>query len=206
MCTSRRMWLEGASGGAMVWHGVGLRGQGGKVQIGTDREAGDEHIAGEQQVVLRALQAQRGVGQGADAVRIADANALAGDRKVGVDAVLVGQETGHAQQAAAAHGGERLDFKAVLVEFERAVQLAEAVGNVFEREGAVLEVDAALQPGIRQRAMGLDLEGGGSAGGQVGIEGLGQLEVDGAAGGKVQLALCPSGPGCPGRADRSPRR
>ena len=46
--------------------GIGLGGQGGEVQIGADREAGDEHIAAEQQVVLRALQMQRGVGQGAD--------------------------------------------------------------------------------------------------------------------------------------------
>ena len=35
--------------------GVGLRGQGGDVQVGADGEAGDEHIAGEQQVVLRRL-------------------------------------------------------------------------------------------------------------------------------------------------------
>ena len=35
--------------------------------------------------------------------------------------------------------------------------------------------------------MSLDLEGGGAAGGQVGIEGLGELEVDGAAGGQIEL-------------------
>jgi hypothetical protein len=82
--------------------------------------------------------------------------------------VLVGQVAGHAQQAAAAHGGERFDLQPVLVELERAVQLAEAVGHVFKRERAVLEVDAALQAGILQRAVRLHLEGGGSAGGQVG--------------------------------------
>ena len=35
--------------------------------------------------------------------------------------------------------------------------------------------------------MRLDLEGGGSLGSEVGVEGLRQLQVDGAAGGKVQL-------------------
>ena len=103
--------------------------------------------------------------------------------------MLVGQVAGHAQQAAAAHGGQRFHFQAVLVELQRAVQLAQAVGNVFQRERAVLEVDAALQAGILQRAVRLHLEGGGPAGGQVGIEGLGQLQIDGAAGGQIQLLL-----------------
>ena len=67
------------------------------------------------------------------------------------------------------------------------MQLAQAVGQVFERERAVLEVDAALQAGILQRAVRFHLEGGGAARGQVGIERLGQLEIDGAAGGKIQL-------------------
>ncbi len=55
-------------------NGVGLRGQRRYVQFRTHREAGDEHVAGEQQVVLHALQVKRGVGQGADPLRIADAN------------------------------------------------------------------------------------------------------------------------------------
>ena len=91
---------------------------------------------------------KRGVGQRAYALRIADADAFAGDREVGVDAVLISQLAAHAQQAAAAHGGERLHLEPVLVELERAVQLAQAVGQVFERERAVLEIDAALQARI----------------------------------------------------------
>ena len=112
--------------------GVGLRGQGGDIQVGTDGEAGDDHVAAERQVALRTLQVQSGVGEGTDSGRIANADSLAGDREVGVDAVLVGEVTGHAQQAAAAHGGERSDLQPVLVELQSAVQLAEAVGNVFE--------------------------------------------------------------------------
>ena len=57
--------------------------------------------------------------------------AFAGDGEVGIDAVLVGQITGDAEQSAAAHGGEGFDLQPVLVEFQGAVQLAEAVGNVF---------------------------------------------------------------------------
>ena len=37
--------------------------------------------------------------------------------------------------------------------------------------------------------MGLNLEGGDSAGGEVGIEGLSEFEVDGAAGGKSSWRL-----------------
>ena len=55
---------------------------------------------------------------------IADADALAGDREVGIDAVLVSQITAYAQGAAATHRGEGFDFEAILVELERAVQLA----------------------------------------------------------------------------------
>ena len=67
------------------------------------------------------------------------------------------------------------------------MQLAQAVGQVFKGQRAVLEVDAALELGILERAVRFHLEGGGSAGGEVGIEGLGELEVDGAAGGQVEL-------------------
>ena len=69
------------------------------------------------------------------------------------------------------------------------MQLAEAVGDVFKREGGVLEVDASAQAGVGEGAVRLNLEGGGSAGGEVGIEGLSQLEVNRAAGGKVQLPI-----------------
>src|SRR5271157_4092509 len=67
------------------------------------------------------------------------------------------------------------------------MQLAETVRDVLKGERAVLEVDAALHAWILQRAVRLHLESSGSACSQVGIEGLGQLQVDGSAGGKVQL-------------------
>ena len=38
-----------------------------------------------------------------------------------------------------------------------------------------------------QRAVRLKLEGGLAAGGEIGIEGLGELEIDGAAGGEIEL-------------------
>jgi hypothetical protein len=115
-------------------HGVGLCGERGDIEIGADGEARDEHVAGEQQVILRALQVQRGIGQRTYPVRIADADSRAGDREVSVDAVLIGQITAHAEQAAAAHGGEGFYIQPVLVELERAVQLAQAVGHVLQRQ------------------------------------------------------------------------
>jgi hypothetical protein len=133
MCTSRRMWFEGASGRGDRLHGVGLRSEGGDVEIGADGKAGDEHVAGEQQIILRPLQVQRGVGQRRDAGRVADADALAGDGEIGEETVLVGQIPAHAELAAAAHRRERLHFQSVLVEFQGAVQLAQAVGHIFQR-------------------------------------------------------------------------
>ena len=124
--------------GRSVWRGdglhrIGLRNECRNVQIGTHGEARDEHIAGKQQIVLRTLQVKCGVGERADPLWIADADALAGDREIGVDAVLISQIAADAEQAAAAHRGEGFHFKAVLIELQRAVQLAETVGHVFER-------------------------------------------------------------------------
>ena len=48
---------------------------------------------------------------------------------------------------------------------------------------------STLQAGVLQRAVGLNLEGGGAARGQVRVKGFGKLHVDGAVGGKVQLSL-----------------
>src|SRR5208282_3585421 len=88
---------------------------------------------------------------------------------------------------AAGHGGEGFHFKPVLIELQRAAQLAEAVGQIFKRERTVLEFDAPLKTGIPQRAMGLELESGDAAGGQIGIERFSELEIDRAAGGKIEL-------------------
>ena len=97
-------------GGRDGLNGAGLRCQRRDVQIGAYREAGDQHVAGEQQIVLRTLQVKRGVGQRADPLRVADANSISGSRKVSIDAVLVGQVAGNAEQAAAAHGRQRPDL------------------------------------------------------------------------------------------------
>ena len=84
-------------------------------------------------------------------------DAFPGDGEVGEDAVLVGEVAADAELAAAGHRGEGLHFKPVLIELQRAAQLAEAVGQIFERERTVLEFDAALQTGIAQRAVRFEL-------------------------------------------------
>ena len=86
--------------------------------------------------------------------------------------MLVGQIAGNAQLAAAGDGSKRFDFESILVEFESSMQLAEAVGNVFKRQGGVLNIDATAEAGIGEGAVSLDLEGGVSTGGEVGVEGL----------------------------------
>ena len=158
MRTSRRIWLVGASGGVMVVAAAGLRGESGEIEVGTDREARDEHVAGEQEIVLRALQMQGCICQRADTLRIANTDALAGDREIGVNAVLVSEIAADGERAAAAHGGEGLDLEAVLVELQRTVQLAEAVGQIFKGERTVLE--SRRGPGDRDCGAGRELQPG----------------------------------------------
>ena len=102
-------------------HGAGLCRQSRNVQVGTDGEAGDERIARQHHIVSRPLQVKRGVGQRTDPLRVADANSFSGGGQVGINALLIGHVTADTQQAAAAHGRQRLDLQPVLIEFERPV-------------------------------------------------------------------------------------
>jgi hypothetical protein len=47
------------------------------------------------------------------------------------------------------------------------MELAESVGEIFEREGAVLEVDSALKAGVLEGSVCLNGEGACPAGGKV---------------------------------------
>ena len=62
-------------------------------------------------------------------------------REIRIDAVLIGQKSCHAQLAAAAHRGQRLYFQPVLVELKRAVQLAQAVRQVLQRQRRILKIN-----------------------------------------------------------------
>ena len=69
------------------------------------------------------------------------------------------------------------------------MQLAQAVGNIAERERSILEVDSAAQPRIHPWTVRLNLEGGVSAGGQIRVQRFGDLQVDRSVGGKIQLVV-----------------
>ena len=115
-----------------------------------------------------------------------DTKCLCRYREIGEEPMLVSCITAHAQQASAAHGGEGFHLQAIF-ELQRAVQLAEPrwAGPRAEREPSWKSIRP--QSGILHGAVRLDLEGGGSACGQIGINGFGQLQVHGAAGRQVQL-------------------
>ena len=166
---------------------LGLQSESRQIEIGADGKARDEDVAAEEQVALLPLQMERGVGKRADALGVTNVHLFARHRQVGIDAMLISKRTAHGQQAAAAHRGQVFHFQPVLVELESAVQLAQAVGQIFERERAVLEIDAPLQLGVQQGPVRLHLEGRQSAGGQIGVESFCQLQVDGAVGGKIEL-------------------
>ncbi len=78
---------------------AGLRGQRHKVHLRAHGETRDHHVAAQQKIALRSLQLQIDIGRGTDPLRIADADRSSFQRKVGIDAVLIGQVSGNAQQA-----------------------------------------------------------------------------------------------------------
>ncbi len=78
-------------------------------------------------------------------------------------------------------------FQPVLVEFEGAVQLAQAIGQIFQRESAILEIDAPLQVGVQQRPVRLHFESRRSTGSQIGVKSFCELQIDGATGGNIEL-------------------
>ena len=106
-------------------------------------------------LVLRTLQSAKWRRRANSLPRDSECAPVAGDGKIGVDAVLVGEVAAHAQQPAAAHRGQGFHLQPVLVELQRAVQLAQAVGHVFKRKRAVLEVDAPLEIGMRSEVHAL---------------------------------------------------
>ena len=105
------------------------------------------------------MQLQFSVGKRGDAFGVTNANFIARDREIGVNPMLVSQESAHVEQSSAAHCGQALDFEPVLVEFQRAMQLAQAVGQVLKRQCTVLEFNAALQAGVFQGTVRFNLEG-----------------------------------------------
>ncbi len=106
-----------------------------------------QHVAAEQQALRSALEAEVGVGRGAEAVQ-ADAHDVAGGGEVGVEAVVVGEEAADLELAAAGGGGEAFDVEAILVEDERAVQVGQAVGDAVHGEVDVVELDLAGERGL----------------------------------------------------------
>ena len=101
--------------------------------------------------------------------------------------MLVSEVAAEREYAAAAHGGQRSNLEAVLIELHAAIHAAESVGQLLDGERGILKVDVTAEIGIHQRAAGDHLEGGAAAGGEVAIKGLGQLEIDGAGGAEVKL-------------------
>ena len=78
--------------------------------------------------------------------------------QVGIDAVLIGKVSRHAEQPAAAHGSQRFHFETILVELERAMQLAQAVGQILQRQRSILKFNASRESGILEWAVCFNLE------------------------------------------------
>ena len=119
---------------------------------------------------------------------VADADVVAGGGEVGEEALLVGEVAADLELAAAGGGGEVFDVEAVFVEGERAVEVAEAIGNAFDGEVDVLEEDVAGERRLLDEAFGGDLEGDLAGGDEVGVEGVGERHADAAVGGEIELA------------------
>ena len=111
----------------------------------------------EQHVGSRALQVHRGIRGGADA-GVADADIFSGRGEISVDALLVGNEAADLELAAAGRADEILYFKTVLIEDQRAVEFADAVRQVVERDGYVGKAHLTGQRRLGQSPGCVDVE------------------------------------------------
>src|SRR6266568_651077 len=163
--------------------------QGDEVDLRAHRESRDHNAAAEQEIVLWTLQLQVNVRRGTHPLRIADANTFAGESQIGIEAAPESQVAGDAQKAATAHRSQRLYFKAILIELESSVQLAQAVRQIFEGKRCICKLHTPRKVRILQWSMRLHSKAGRAARSKVGIDCLGQLEIDCTVGGNVELAL-----------------
>ena len=94
---------------------------------------------------------QIGVGRGADARGIAQANILPVHGQVEIEfAVVGGRVAAKCHQTAAGVRGETLDLQPVLIEDQRAVDVAQRAGQINIGDGAVVNLHPALGKGFGQ--------------------------------------------------------
>ena len=141
-----------------------------RAEIGLRVEAGaqDGQGAGEHAAVGGSGQIQVGIGHGADAFRIAHANlARGGVQAENRLAAAVAGEAGELDLAAAGLAAEALDGGAILGEDHRAVGVRNPVGHVHNVERRLLELQAAVDLRIAQRAAHGGLRGHAAGGDEV---------------------------------------
>ena len=80
-------------------------------------------------------------------------------------------------------GGESLDLQPVLIEDQRAIDIAQRAGQINIGDGAMIDLHLALGKGLGKRACHRQINRDHAGGSEVGIEALDQLQVD--------PALCP---------------
>src|SRR5581483_11451259 len=176
----------------------------GGVELRGHAEARHHHFAAESSTGGGASQAQVGVEDAADALRIAQPHLFTLGGEIEGQLAPEVYETADAHVAAAAARGEGFDFHAVLVEHQRAVDVAEAVGEVEVCDRAVFDFHRAAEVGIQhgsadlqskiRHARGLDLrvhafqQAQVELAARVQLEAAGSIQVGGSAGG--QLSSC----------------
>ena len=156
-----------------VWqrrHRVCRRFQRGQVEVRTDRESSQQHVAAQQQIGFRPLQAKLGVGHRAHPLRVADADVFAGRGQIAIQALLIGDESAQLQSAATGNGGQFLHRKPVLIEDQRPIDLAEAVRQVAQRNGDVGESHLPGEVGL--------VDGAGRTHGEIHVPGRADVGVE----------------------------
>src|SRR5208282_4717018 len=110
-----------------------------EVKSWSDGQLGDHHVTAQQSGIRTAGQPEVRVGGGTYTRGITQANSMRSGTKIELEhATLVSRGAGQGHGAAAGGAAEALDLKAVAIEEQDAIQVAEAAGKIVVTDEGVL--------------------------------------------------------------------
>ncbi len=148
----------------------------GKVHIRPDTEAGNQHVAGQEQGLSTALQANRGVSRGRQ-TRIPDANVVDPGAQVGEQTALVADIPTQSNLASARGAADIAELQPVLVEDRDALYVTQAVGNAIHRQIGVLKAHLPIQYRILEPSAHPCIQGHLPRGNQLRVDRVHQCQV-----------------------------
>src|SRR5262249_3629516 len=149
-----------------------------EIKISIHAKAGHRDFAREQRAVGRAGVTKVGVSGGTHAGRVTQSHVLAGGCQVEVEAIAVCKKASQIEFATAAVSSELFDLHAILGKHHGAVDVAEPIGKVHKRNTRIYQFEFSVHLRMSCGTQHVHGENSRTVGQDVGIEALGQLEID----------------------------